>query len=419
MEDTPQPRRPLPKDASEVEAIADLQTCRMALRWALERIRSVEKEFGTVKDKAETEERQKRAAQDDLAGLQRTFNYYAERLKEAEEKVRVLGERLATAQSEAAQTAASALPAPPSVEVQASPELGASPLSLRQSYDERLAALQAEHAAQMAEVRKNVEAAAGEMVRKVGLMAANERERFMDQLAYERETRERALAELERKHQAVLAEERTKLENALTAPDSESRAALEAARDRAAQAESRAAELTAQADDLRRSIDAAVQAGLRAAAQERESAKTREARDAAAAELKLTDLAAAHEGAISVLEARLQAVIARQHAELTASRDALEQARRLAQERLERIDSVAAEERLAAEKDRKALRASFEREVSERESLLRGRITGLEEQVKAVHERSKTLDEELRAAQERLNQVLARPAIADEASAFR
>ena len=105
MEDQPLPRHILPKDVSEIEAIADMQTARLALRWALEKIRNTEKERAALQERADTEGRGKRAALDDLGALQRTFNYYAARLQEAQELNKTLGARLETAAAEAAHAA--------------------------------------------------------------------------------------------------------------------------------------------------------------------------------------------------------------------------------------------------------------------------------------------------------------------------
>ncbi|MBI5623926.1 MAG: hypothetical protein HY924_09120 [Elusimicrobia bacterium] len=202
MEESPKPRRLLPKDSSEIEAIADLQTARLALRWALERIRAVESERDALRGKSETESREKRAALEDLRALQRTFNYYAAKLQESEVLAKTLAERLETARAEAAPEEA---PAAPSREDLESPEVGAGALSLRQSYKERLSALKAEHAAELEALKKSLEEAASRTVRKVQVLAQEERERLEHQVAHERESRRLALASLESRHRAELA----------------------------------------------------------------------------------------------------------------------------------------------------------------------------------------------------------------------
>ncbi|MBI5882723.1 MAG: hypothetical protein HZB91_06420 [Elusimicrobia bacterium] len=191
MEDHPLPRHNLPKDASEVEAIADLQTARLALRWALEKIRSVEKERAALQERADADSSGKRAALEDLGALQRTFNYYAARLQEAQELNKTLEARIATAAAEAAKASESCAPewpAPPLREALESPAVGENALSIRQSYEERLEALKAEHAKELADLRKVVEEAASQTVKKVQVMAFDERERLLSQLAFERES---------------------------------------------------------------------------------------------------------------------------------------------------------------------------------------------------------------------------------------
>ena len=74
-----------PRSLQDIESIQSLDTARLALRWALEKIQSLEKDKAGLSEKAEAAERQREKTQENLISLQKTIG-----LKNAESTQREL-----------------------------------------------------------------------------------------------------------------------------------------------------------------------------------------------------------------------------------------------------------------------------------------------------------------------------------------
>lgn len=74
MEEPPQPQTHTPEQIVNADAIQNLDTARMALRWALERMHKLEEDKGAQADKAAAAERAAARAKDEYASLQKTVS---------------------------------------------------------------------------------------------------------------------------------------------------------------------------------------------------------------------------------------------------------------------------------------------------------------------------------------------------------
>ncbi|MBI4679065.1 MAG: hypothetical protein HY748_15925 [Elusimicrobia bacterium] len=388
MEDHPNPRPRLPKDLSEVQAINDIGQARLALRWALERLRGLEKEGADLSERAEADAKAKRAALDDLQALQRTFNYYASKLQAAEGLVKDLEFRLADAQraaqaAQAAQAASAAAGTAQPGEAQAS-RPDESPL--HRIFSEKVDALESRHRQEVSDLRVRLAEAGAEALRKVQALAELERARLKTQLAFEREEREGARASAERAHREELEALRRSCEERVAAIQPELTARIEGL----------LARLHAADEELKRVQPEAEEA-------RRESEAQRRSHEEAAAALRRE-----HQALVEELRSRLRAAeedlkrLRSEHeagrAELsdlgTTQRQAYEE--RLAQaqrERARQVKTLQEDLRAAAEQLKRAQSEAEAQSVRHAEESA-ARRAGHEEEVEDLNSRLKAAEDE-------------------------